>query len=607
MVQEISLSLEETNKLRISIGLKPISVEAAETAPSTTTKEAPLTSESKPELTIEETNRLRASLGLKPIPLEEAASLVEAPIGENKPTNDDQVKLRLLDAKERLKRKGKTLLDDDQEVSQDDWLANLGIPAPKKAKTSKKVSPSHDLSGVKIGHNARELADVDGEIFTLKDSDLLEEENGELNNEELIRQAKLKKDLREKKMADNIKFNGRSYKFEDSEDEETERVLQELVVTGSTIKIPEKTTEIPKERDNKIALGSLFDDDVDAEKVEPVKMKKLKKRPKMKLKLNSRSATINNEELGMKTVELQSFDDSVGDEEAQLQEMISNRIKFKQSKRSKLTPEQIANDVVLSKRWELENQLEGELYANNTVYNDIADFLNSLTGSVLEVPEEDDYDEIKTETLASTTSIKKEVDVPQTQDEAKEETKLEEAGEESVAPDSTPTFNKGLASTLNFLKSRKIIDASTQQQQHESKMRREAAKEAELLRIKISIEERLLKEEFELDKAFLNLPKAERAEVLERALDQRLREKNIISDAPARGKYAQKSQSSRLDSYNPQVKLSYKDDTGVELDTKGAFKYLSHQFHGVGPGNSKVEKKLKKVKEERESTSETII
>lgn len=48
------------------------------------------------------------------------------------------------------------------------------------------------------------------------------------------------------------------------------------------------------------------------------------------------------------------------------------------------------------------------------------------------------------------------------------------------------------------------------------------------------------------------------------------------------------------DNYKPNVKLEYIDDGGRLLNEKEAFRYLSHKFHGKGPGKNKIEKRLKK-------------
>ena len=57
--------------------------------------------------------------------------------------------------------------------------------------------------------------------------------------------------------------------------------------------------------------------------------------------------------------------------------------------------------------------------------------------------------------------------------------------------------------------------------------------------------------------------------------------------------------------YKPNVQLKYIDDFGREMNQKEAFKHLSHQFHGKGSGKQKTEKLLKKIEEgkKREAAS----
>jgi U4/U6.U5 tri-snRNP-associated protein 1 len=49
--------------------------------------------------------------------------------------------------------------------------------------------------------------------------------------------------------------------------------------------------------------------------------------------------------------------------------------------------------------------------------------------------------------------------------------------------------------------------------------------------------------------------------------------------------------------YKPDVKLDYIDEKGQSMNEKEAFRYLSHRFHGKGPGKLKTEKRIKKFQE----------
>ncbi|XP_018575453.1 U4/U6.U5 tri-snRNP-associated protein 1 [Anoplophora glabripennis] len=53
------------------------------------------------------------------------------------------------------------------------------------------------------------------------------------------------------------------------------------------------------------------------------------------------------------------------------------------------------------------------------------------------------------------------------------------------------------------------------------------------------------------------------------------------------------------DGFKPNVKLEYIDDEGHILNSKEAFRYLSHKFHGKGPGKNKIEKRIKKGVQEQ--------
>ncbi|KAH9816375.1 SART-1 family-domain-containing protein [Melampsora americana] len=51
--------------------------------------------------------------------------------------------------------------------------------------------------------------------------------------------------------------------------------------------------------------------------------------------------------------------------------------------------------------------------------------------------------------------------------------------------------------------------------------------------------------------------------------------------------------------YKPDVEIKYNDEFGRELTQKEAWKALSHKFHGKGSGKAKTEKRIKKIEEEK--------
>lgn len=51
--------------------------------------------------------------------------------------------------------------------------------------------------------------------------------------------------------------------------------------------------------------------------------------------------------------------------------------------------------------------------------------------------------------------------------------------------------------------------------------------------------------------------------------------------------------------YKPDFKLEYTDEDGKPISAKEAFRILSHKFHGKGSGKNKVDKKRRKIEQEK--------
>lgn len=140
MPQEISLSLEETNKIRAKLGLQPI-------------KEQPKSHNNVIEITLEETNKIRLSLGLNPISAKAAPNTASKAVESipDKVTNDELLSQKLAKAKvasEKRKLLGTTQGDDDDnddEIDTDDWLLNVGNTQSAKKQKLKRHRPRNIL------------------------------------------------------------------------------------------------------------------------------------------------------------------------------------------------------------------------------------------------------------------------------------------------------------------------------------------------------------------------------------------------------------------------------------------------------------------------------
>ena len=658
MSEEISLLLEETNKLRIKAGLSPIP---------TTSSQLNEKVREVISLSIEETNKLRQKIGLPLLPTTTTTN-ISSDSTEYK-NYEDYERERLQNLKnnqliERInnakfnsnKRKfltNETIIDNAEDLDTDDWLNNLGESTEsskphKKQKTTIVKSNQNDTGPTTtiIGHTTKELQSLgNNEILTLKDTDLINDDDEDgtgsiLMNQDLSNKAKLKRNLAERKEAENIKFNGRHYRRNNKEEEEEEEeefndidgllTNNKVIMSGSTIDLSSNTAKLPPppndKKKNMLAITNLFED-LDNDTLSnnnniksnvPIKMKKIKKKKdnnkKKSNKLKLLDDTIKPVELLVETNI--GNDDDIDDIENQLSNSISNLRTKKLQTRLEFTPEQLAEEISANKRWEFERKLEQENLKNNNnnnnVYNDTIGFLNNLETNILSESGE----------VEVTANINEESADDDDKDDVKQqevESKQTNPGvysivEEKQKEDEAPKFSGGLAETLKFLKSRNILDpesitTTNEELRQQELAREEAIKKSELLKMKISIEERILKEELSKDKSYIRMPKIERSGYFEKLLDTRLKQKGIIIDNNT-GTTTKKTNlgmvQNNLKIYNPKVELTYKDELGNVLNTKQAYKQLSHKYHGTGlDKNKKKQEQLKKQQQQQRGSKST--
>lgn len=658
MSEEISLSLEETNKLRIKAGLSPI--------PTTSSQ---LNEEVREviSLSIEETNKLRQKIGLPLLPTTTTTTNISSDSTEYK-NYEDYERERLQNLKnnqliERIniakfnsnKRKfltNETIIDNAEDLDTDDWLNNLGESTEsskphKKQKTTIVKSNQNDTGPTTtiIGHTTKELQSLgNNEILTLKDTDLINDDDEDgtgsiLMNQDLSNKAKLKRNLAERKEAENIKFNGRHYRRNNKEEEEEEEeefndidgllTNDKVIMSGSTIDLSSNTAKPPPspkdKKKNMMAITNLFEDldnvtlsnNNNIKSNVPIKMKKIKKKKdnnkKKSNKLKLLDDTIKPVELLVETNI--GNDDDIDDIENQLSNSISNLRTKKLQTRLEFTPEQLAEEISANKRWEFERKLEQENLKNNNnnnnVYNDTIGFLNNLETNILSESGEVEV----TTNINEESADDDEDDVKQREVESNQTNPgVYSIVEEKQKEDEAPKFSGGLAETLKFLKSRNILDpesitTTNEELRQQELAREEAIKKSELLKMKISIEERILKEELSKDKSYIRMPKIERSGYFEKLLDTRLKQKGIIIDNNT-GTTTKKTNlgmvQNNLKIYNPKVELTYKDELGNVLNTKQAYKQLSHKYHGTGlDKNKKKQEQLKKKQQQQRGSKST--
>lgn len=203
-----SFSIEETNRLRVSLGMKPLPVPGA--APGPVFKGAETTSTEEVASTLETREAASYDNYRKAQEAEEAKRKREAKAEAIKKARDA--------AKRFSKLEGKGLGDasDDEDLGAKAWLIKQKKrqkEIEKARKREKELAEAEaaaaaeytakDLAGVKVGHELDAFAEGEEQVLTLKDTtiDQNEEDGDELENLDLREREKLtdKLELKKKK------------------------------------------------------------------------------------------------------------------------------------------------------------------------------------------------------------------------------------------------------------------------------------------------------------------------------------------------------------------------------------------------------------------------
>ncbi|CCE78876.1 Piso0_000910 [Millerozyma farinosa CBS 7064] len=584
MGEEISLSVEETNELRRRIGLPLLPV-----APSIEDDKAKSKSSAKESLSIEETNRLRMSLGLQPIPItsnnftdddsSETQNFQKYQSEIHSRKKDRSLLKKLEEAKLKSLSKKFTIESEESnenpENDMDSWLNRL---SNKSNKPVRKVAATDKAQAARpnLAHTEQEMGELaDNDILTVKDNTVVGEDEDILENDKLVDIKRTEKEAENRKRLENMKKGGKHFDLNSSDDENIEK--------------PSNLGDASK---NLARVASdLFDDilgdapSVQAPKKKPkIKMKKIDNKNSSKSKRKSATLELDDSDLKLSAVKLDDLQGNVMEdlleEESNLQETLKRSRVVKQRIRKQMTKEDLEKDIESLRTGDNDEDSDRETFDRPNPGNFLFDHNEGLLGVL-----DQKLLSAKPEVALETDEAEKNNNIHGNDSEAPQENlEPKKADEEEKI-----SFNSGLSSTLNFLRSRNILNDSSASTSDNARVKQEMSKEAELLKLKISIEERLVREELESNKGFMNKPRDERENLIKSLLEQRLAEKNIVSQ----DKRAADNKISA--NYNPSVKLSYRDEMGNILSQKEAYKQLSHKFHGVNPGKANIDKKLKRM------------
>lgn len=622
-----ALSIEQNNKIRIALGLKPLPVPGAETPSGPVFKESKDSAEEdEPGSTLES----REAQGYQ-----NWQKLQDEADARRKRQEKNAAIKRARDLAQRdAKLEGKGLGDAGAELDTKAWLSQhkkmtKKIEKERARKLAEELAErdraaeytAADLAGIKVAHEMGAFEDAeDGQILTLKDAtiDENEEEGDELENLEMVDREKLKEklELKKKRTAyDPMRADGTAGILSqyDEEIDGKKRKHFTLDAKGSTIEEREAKRQHVSDLLNKQVFNLDIIPDAPVSDYMDISEVKIKKPKKKKAKATRQKAvdeddifplpdangTSNGENMEVDSGQTattaapqkKAYDTSfVDDEDLQASLAIQRRAAFK--KRKQLRPEDLARQLrEESSQTPMEVDNGDAEEEPGLVIDETSEFVSNLQRPVIsERPARrattplEDKDEDQEESPEAGSA-----DVNMEGAEIKEETA--EAGTVKISGtglDEESTLDEGLGSTLAMLRQRGLVQQS------------DAADLNSLHRDRQKFLQEKYKREAEAEKRARAQRERDRATGKLDRMSAREREEYARWENKQRDQQESRQIADVFNrEYKPDVQLKYVDEHGRLMNQKEAFKHLSHQFHGKGSGKMKTEKHLKKIEEEK--------
>ncbi|XP_066145884.1 U4/U6.U5 tri-snRNP-associated protein 1 [Euwallacea fornicatus] len=615
-----SLSIEETNKLRAKIGLKPLEVNSSENASSSHKETKRNDGKIKDDLgefyhkpadnlaekASREKIRTKISEHREKRQLQNKLAKVKT-LGES--DSDDDVggwvaKSRKIEkAKKEAEKRAKMLEELDAQFGIGDV-----IEQEQKERRSKQYT-GKDLQGLRVEHDISSIAEEKQVILTLKDSGVLENEDDVLVNVNMIDNEKYKKNVENKTR--KIHYNPYDNEEYDEFGNPKEKALlskydeeisgekrdsfrigiddalerkQAAVVQSVKEKLAKKKLETIGEKN--LVLASEYYNEEELAQFKKPKKKARRIRSKGKLTAEELLPTSKVEQIGSRRNKLKveadepelSIDDvphmdlppdiKLEDEKDDLLERALHK-----ARRIKQKENMIA-DIL---KTEVKEEAQEDPDSGNIVLNATAEFCRTLGdiptyGKSGNRDEDEDMLDFDKETVNDEKSDDEcEIIEPTgwnsvdlASGKGADLTKL--APQEVQILDEEPDVSTGVGAALKLAMSKGYLDKEQNNRPSNSRF-------AHLQAQHYSIEDKNYSEETN-----------ERGN----------------ARGSARERYSGPIQDFReKDGFKPNVKLEYIDDDGHILNSKEAFRYLSHKFHGKGPGKNKIEKRIKKGVQEQ--------
>jgi len=629
---DVSLSIEETNKLRIKLGLKPLELDGEkkdkeETSyadrPDVHTPAQNISSIKKSDSLKQKMEELREKRRIHK-KLQKVQNLAD---DDDDPATQSAAawveKMRVQDEEKKLAQKRAKLLeemDDDFGVSNvvDKAFANV-------AKTKIKKEPnytSRDLAGLKIQHSVNEISDGSSYIVTIKDKGILDDDNTDvLENVNLVETRKAMENIENRKKRpgynpyDEVDEDTGMFKVKgvlDKYDEEIDGKKEKFIRIGTSgqgdlddeyemnrirenLKAQQMTLEVTAPR----LATDYFTQEEMVQFKKPKKKRKVRKREMLKaddlLPLEDQQSHYGSRKKQKSILKNSALRNDDMDIEVMPSLMESNEMDEEREFLERM--QALENTHIEEDEAELELQMALARSRKVKVKKEPDEQLvgpEMLAKKLLEQNEEESKKKEKKKSKSGLIVLDSTSEFCRTLGELPSIGPAHEIKEEPEDDVEMTAASGGWEQVVVTEKKEKLNE---QENKHESVLGDEPdLKVGVASALKVASMKGFIDgdKKSKLNVGPTNLPKT-KAVIDEEKMREEERDRGRRGyDRERYDPYAFKEK----DTYKPNVKLEYVDDHGRPLNEKEAFRYLSHRFHGKGSGKTKSEKRSKKVVED---------
>jgi U4/U6.U5 tri-snRNP-associated protein 1 len=660
-----AISIEETNRIRLSLGMKPLPVPGA-TGP--VFKEAQVTPVEDAASTLE----TRQAEGY-----DNYRKLQEAEEAKRKRETKTEAIKKARDAAKRFaKLEGKGLGDvsDEEDMDTKSWLKKQNKrqkQIEKARKLEKELAEAEaaaeytakDLAGVKVGHELETFQEGEEQVLTLKDTtiDENEEEGDELENQDLRERERLNEKLELKKKKPVYNPNDIDETSEKSilahYDEEIDgkkskrftldgmgSTAEAVSVNGSHLKAKPKAISLDILSMCPHLLSNLsypeqnlicaIEDEPNSDYLDISEIKV--KKPKKKKARSTRQKAVDEDDI-FPTVE--SADTAVDNANSMdVDQPVESSKKRTFEDMSYVDDEDLQAELTKSRRNALNSQAAERRKALKKLRpEEIAQQFRE-EGPATPAAENEAEDEEVGLVIDETSEFVANLQKPAALERKQRSTSRQAEAVTSMGADSDEEGDVNMDRSYANIEDDEDLEARTKREESanadftENGLEQEATLDRGLgSTLKLLKERGILKTAesgdlnaiFRQKQMFLAEKQRREADAERKARTQRERDRATgrLDRMSAREKeeyarsqnnYRDQQESRQLaehfnKEYQPNVELKYIDDYGRSMNQKEAFKHLSHQFHGKGSGKQKTEKMLRKIEDEKRREAQSSL